>query len=132
MIDAESYFQGKPTIEEELNALPIPESYRKAIYMMHAPPYQSSLDTLYDGRSVGSRAIRDFIEKNQPYATLHGHIHEAPLVSGTYFCKIGSTLCINPGQAADRLHAVTFEIENIEDTLKHTIFDSEGLARRQM
>ncbi len=48
-IDAKYYFQSQPTIEEELAALPVPESYHKAIYVMDSPPFRSGLDTLlYD------------------------------------------------------------------------------------
>ena len=125
-IDAESYFQSKPTVEEELRALPVPESYQRAVYVMHAPPFRSGLDTLFDGRPIGSHAIRDFIEKNQPYLTLHGHIHEAPLVSGIYSCKIGNTHCVNPGQGTTQLHAVSFELPDIESTLRHTILGPGG------
>ena len=55
---------------------------------------------------------------------LHGHIHEAPEVSGSYFDWIGKALCVNPGQFTKRkanLHAVTFEIEKAEETLRHTL-----------
>ena len=41
---------------------------------------------------VGSKAVRQLIEKDQPLIGLHGHIHEA-----RGFVKIGRTLCINPG-----------------------------------
>lgn len=41
---------------------------------------------------VGSSAIRSSIERNQPLIGLHGHIHEARST-----CKIGETLCVNPG-----------------------------------
>ena len=61
-------------------------------------------------------------KKNQPYLTLHGHIHEAPSRSGSYWEKIGNTVCINPGQATRDLHAVTFELEDVLNTIDHTIF----------
>ena len=41
---------------------------------------------------VGSTSVRKVIEKLQPLAGLHGHIHESRGVS-----KIGRTQCFNPG-----------------------------------
>jgi len=122
-IDAVTHFSRHHTMEEELARVPVPKSYQKAVYVMHAPPFQTNLDVLYDGRSVGSRAIRQFIEKNQPYLTLHGHIHEAPSRSGSYWDKIGNTVCINPGQATKDLHAVIFELDDVLNTMSHTIFE---------
>jgi Icc-related predicted phosphoesterase len=77
------------------------------IFNFHAPPYDSTLDiapeldanlksVMVGGQphmiSVGSKAVREMIEKYQPIAGLHGHIHE---------CRgavtIGRTLCVNPG-----------------------------------
>ena len=121
-IDAVTHFSSHNTLEEELAELPVPKSYEKTVYVMHAPPFQTNLDVLYDGRPVGSRAIRQFIEKNQPYLTLHGHIHEAPSRSGSYRDKIGHTVCINPGQTTDELHAVMFKLEDVLNTMNHTIF----------
>ena len=121
-IDAFTHFSRHNTMEEELARLPVPESYEKTVYVMHAPPSQTNLDVLYDGRAVGSRAVRQFIEKTQPYLTLHGHIHEAPSRSGSYWDKFGNTVCINPGQGTNDLHAVVFELEDVLNTMKHTIF----------
>jgi Icc-related predicted phosphoesterase len=81
------------------------------------------LDLIQGGKSAGSRSIKNFIEENQPLLTLHGHIHESPELSGAYFNRIGETLSINPGQFIwKKLHAVTFETENVEGTLKYTCF----------
>ena len=121
-IDAVTHFSRHHTMEEELVKLPLPNSYQETVYVMHAPPFRTNLDALYDGRSVGSRAIRQFIEENQPYLTLHGHIHEAPSRSGSYRDKIGNTVCVNPGQGSKDLHAVVFELEDVLNTMNHTIF----------
>ena len=121
-IDAFTHFSRHGTIDEELADMPVPKSYEQTVYVMHAPPFRTNLDVLYDGRSVGSRAIRQFIQKNQPYLTLHGHIHEAPSRSGSYWDRIGNTVCINPGQATRDLHAVMFEMEDVLNTINHTIF----------
>jgi uncharacterized protein len=80
---------------------------RRCIFNLHVPPYDSRLDVAAEideefnivlvGREphmipVGSTAVREAIEKYQPLASLHGHIHESPGVA-----RIGDTTCINPG-----------------------------------
>jgi Icc-related predicted phosphoesterase len=95
---------------------------------MHSPPFGTRLDLIQGGKSAGSRSIKTFIEKNQPLLTLHGHIHESPNLSGAYMDRIGETLSVNPGQFiwtnrdVSRLHAVTFEMDRIEETLIHSCF----------
>ena len=127
-VDPYRYLRERETIEEDLDRLPKPLRSRRAIYIMHSPPFGTRLDLIEGGKSAGSRSIQAFIERNQPLLTLHGHIHESPALSGTYVDRIGDTLSINPGQfmwttrEVPRLHAVTFEIERIEQTLTHTCF----------
>ncbi len=70
---------------------------KETIYIIHAPPFDTALDICYDGTHCGSKSVRDFIEKEQPYLTLHGHIHESYKMSGKFKEKIGKTLAINPG-----------------------------------
>jgi uncharacterized protein len=78
---------------------------RNAVFNIHVPPYKSGLDEAPEldkdlrpvlaGNSmipVGSKALRQAIEKVQPLLSLHGHIHE-----GRGTTRIGKTLCINPG-----------------------------------
>jgi uncharacterized protein len=80
---------------------------RTAIFNLHCPPYQSGLDEapaidadlrlLHGGRAlrpVGSKAVRDAIDRYQPLLSLHGHIHES---KGAV--TLGKTLSINPGSA---------------------------------
>jgi Icc-related predicted phosphoesterase len=122
VVDPLNYFARMKSIEEELVLLPTPQDFRKTIYVMHSPPFQTNLDRLFDGRWIGSRAIRAFIERRQPYLTLHGHIHESSEISGTYLDQIGKTICINPGQATEELYAVVFELENVSETIEHTVF----------
>lgn len=83
------------------------ETPRRAIFNVHVPPYESSLDTAYEvdedleyvtkgGRPhevpTGSPAVRQIIEETQPLLSLHGHIHESKGVT-----RIGRTVAINPG-----------------------------------
>src|SRR5207302_9183090 len=84
---------------------------RRAVFMIHGPPYDSGLDTapILDENlrptvsagdvlrgPVGSTAVRRLIETYQPVLAVHGHIHEA---GGER--RIGETLCINPGSEAN-------------------------------
>ncbi|HXR61627.1 MAG TPA: hypothetical protein VN732_09890 [Solirubrobacterales bacterium] len=79
----------------------------QAIFNIHVPPWESSLDTAFEvdeelryvtrgGRPheipTGSRAVRQVIEEVQPVLSLHGHIHESKGMT-----KIGRTVAINPG-----------------------------------
>lgn len=79
-----------------------------AVFNLHVPPYDTNLDiapeldanlapklSLSGGFKmipVGSRAVRQAVEKYQPIVSLHGHIHESRSAQ-----KIGKTVCINPG-----------------------------------
>ena len=82
---------------------------------MHAPPFNTKLDIISSGIHVGSKAIRNFIEKEQPYLTLHGHIHESPKMSGSYVDNIGKTICINLGSSypKDLLNCIIIEIQSL-------------------
>jgi len=62
------------------------------ILVSHTPPYGTKVDIVGRGEHVGSRIIREFIEKYQPDLCLTGHIHESRNID-----KIGNTLIINPG-----------------------------------
>ena len=74
---------------------------------VHVPPHGGKLDVcarldeelrpvLRNGEPelthAGSTAVREVIERLQPVATLHGHIHESPNAE-----LIGRTVTINPG-----------------------------------
>lgn len=78
-----------------------------AIFNIHVPPRDSSLDTAHEvdeelryvtkgGRpheiATGSSAVKQIIEEVQPLLSLHGHIHESKGMA-----KIGRTVAINPG-----------------------------------
>jgi len=127
-IDPFLYLRGRETIEEDLDRLLNPLSPRRTIYIMHSPPFGTQLDLIQGGKSAGSRSIKTFIKRNQPLLTLHGHIHESADLSGVYMDRIGETVSVNPGQSAwsgkkiINLHAVTFEMERIGETLAHTCF----------
>jgi hypothetical protein len=127
-VDPQLHLREKGTIHEDLGQLPKPTNQKKAIYIMHSPPFGTKLDLIQGGNPAGSHSIKTFIKEHQPLLTLHGHIHESPQISGAYLDRIGETVCINPGQSAwsgrdsINLHAVTFEMENVQETIRHTCY----------
>ena len=65
---------------------------KKKIMMVHVPPHGTNLDMLWE--HVGSKGVREVIEKIQPDLVLCGHIHETFGKSTT----IGKTKVINVGR----------------------------------
>ncbi len=94
-----SYVNILPTIEEEINWLIGSTNLNRTIYVIHMPPSRLGLDVCGHGAKVGSKAVYDFIEKNQSLLSLHGHIHESPEFSGKWYSYLGKTLCVQPGQS---------------------------------
>ena len=110
-----------PKMEDVLEKLPNITENCKGIYIFHDPPYGIGLDNCKNGEIVGSKAIYNFINKNQPYMSFHGHIHESPRISGKWFEKIGNTVCIQPGQTEfgdSKLHYVIVDTDNNTYDLK--------------
>ncbi|PKP52805.1 MAG: phosphoesterase [Candidatus Altiarchaeales archaeon HGW-Altiarchaeales-3] len=108
-----SYANKLPTIEDELNKLIRPDNMANAVYVIHIPPYKLGLDECGNGTKVGSKAVYDFLLKNQPMLSLHGHIHESPDVSGKWYARLGRTVCIQPGQL-DEFTYVWLDISTME------------------
>ncbi len=95
-------------LAQRIDALMMQVKRPDALVMnLHVPPFKSGLDDAPELNSelkvqsnlgqtrfkpVGSTAVRAAIERYQPLLGLHGHIHEAHAS-----CKIGRTVCINPG-----------------------------------
>lgn len=115
------HFGENPSIEADLAASAGVNG--RWILVAHAPPHDSKLDSLpHVPHPIGSRAVRSFVEERQPLASLHGHIHESPSVTGAFAVPIGATLSINPGQSQTRLHAVTLDSDAPRETLRHTVY----------
>jgi Icc-related predicted phosphoesterase len=91
---------------------------KTAIFNLHVPPFDSGLDLVValddelqpvfrSGTPVqvpaGSTAVREIIERYQPAASLHGHIHESKGAA-----RLGRTLSLNSGSEynSGRLHGV--------------------------
>lgn len=62
------------------------------VLVSHSPPF-GFLDISSDGRSLGSKAVRDTIEQKKPALIVCGHIHR----SAGQTKRIGETTVINAG-----------------------------------
>lgn len=98
-------------IEDELNKLEINSN---TILLTHAPPFNSGLDKVGSGVSVGSRAIRKIIDTKQPCMNICAHIHEQEGKT-----MIGKTLVVKVGPA---MHGRAAEI-NISKKIEVNFFD---------
>jgi Icc-related predicted phosphoesterase len=108
-----SYAETLPTIADELHKLEQPMDISKTIYVIHMPPYRLGLDRCLNGEEVGSRAVYDFLLRKQPLLALHGHIHESPEVTGIWQARLGSTICIQPGQPDNKLSHVMIDTSSM-------------------
>lgn len=119
------------TIKDDLERLTEDDDLVKAIFLFHAPPYQTKLDlsTLGDkmidhtplDRHLGSIAVRRFIEARQPLLTLHGHIHESAQLSHSWRDRIGRTHCFTAAHHGPELALVRFDPENLEAASRELI-----------
>jgi Icc-related predicted phosphoesterase len=110
------------TIQADLDSLVGDDRLDRAIFLFHAPPYDTPLDhAALDGVTyehvaldvhVGSIAVKRFIEQRQPLLTLHGHIHESSRLTGEWKIRIGRTVCINGAHDGPELALVRFELES--------------------
>ena len=66
----------------------------RMVVVSHSPPRDTKVDIAFNGEHVGSRSVREFVEKKRPDLLLCGHIHEAKGIDW-----IGETLIVNPGPA---------------------------------
>ena len=94
-------------LSEEAMAGLLDEAWRRAraltpgdtdvptLLLTHAPPHDTRLDRLKNGRHVGSKAVRTFIEKHQPTLCVCGHIHESKGED-----RLGATILFNSGAFA--------------------------------
>ena len=74
---------------------------KKLILISHTPPFNTKVDLAFNGEHIGSRSIRNFVEKYKPIAVFCGHVHEARGID-----KIGNTIVVNPGPARHGMYAL--------------------------
>ncbi len=81
--------------EEELETkLHTFDGLAPCVAICHAPPFGTSLDRITNLKHAGSRAMREFIRREQPRYFFCGHIHEAAGAQD----KLGETSAMNVGK----------------------------------
>jgi uncharacterized protein len=73
-----------------------PESGGRILAVIHNAPHGTLLDRLGSGQSVGSTAVRAFLDSAQPDVCVCGHIHE-----GVGEQRLGRCHVLNPGLLDD-------------------------------
>ncbi|GAB5492089.1 MAG: metallophosphoesterase [Phototrophicaceae bacterium] len=87
----------------------IPDDMPK-ILMCHQPPYGTKMDLPSRSKEhVGSKAVREFIERVQPLICFTGHMHSCVEID-----TIGKTQIINPGPIWESNKYAYAEVENGE------------------
>ena len=119
------------TIQQDLATLTGDDPLDRAVFLLHAPPYDTPLDrAALDGKTyehvaldlhVGSIAVKRFIEQRQPLLTLHGHIHESARLTGLWKIRIGRTTCINGAHDGPELALVQFDLESPENATRQLL-----------
>lgn len=87
------------SIEKDIYGIMGKVNPRKAILVIHSPPFNTKLDMMSGQKHVGSEAVMKMIKEKQPLLTLHGHIHETVRESGAFMEVIGGTVSLNPGNS---------------------------------
>lgn len=85
---------GEYTEEEMAKHLAPFAGLKPLVLICHAPPFDTKLDQIHEGLHAGSKALREFIEAQQPTHFFCGHIHEAEGV----VIQMGATRAMNVGK----------------------------------
>lgn len=119
------------TISDDLKNLSKNAPENKTIFLFHSPPYNSFLDrAALDGKMIdyapldshiGSIAIQRFINKKQPYLTLHGHAHESSSITGKWKQKFGNTHSFSAAHDGPELALVRFDISNLSTATRELV-----------
>ncbi len=119
------------TIQNDLQRLAGNDDLSNAVFLFHTPPYQTNLDrAAHDGKmvdhapldlNIGSIAVRRFIEARQPLLTLHGHVHEAPRLSGSWKDRIGRTFAFSAAHDGPELALVRFRLSDLEHSSRELL-----------
>jgi Icc-related predicted phosphoesterase len=88
--------------------------FKPDVLIVHAPPFNTLCDRIPSGQNVGSKAIRSFIQKNQPILTICAHIHESAGQD-----MIGKTKIFYPGPAYNGFYGiVTIQDKEVKCEIK--------------
>jgi Icc-related predicted phosphoesterase len=118
-----SEMEKEDSIQKDLEKSVFTKKPGETVYVIHTPPNNTHLDQRYDGYHVGSMALRLFIERHQPYLTMHGHVHETVERSGEYKQEIGKTLCLTAGNSdlSHGLAVLLFDLYNPRNVTRELI-----------
>lgn len=75
--------------------------WSKLILITHNPPKDTKTDMINGGIHVGSEKIRTWIEENNPFLVITGHIHESASLD-----YIGEIPVLNPGALCEGKYAI--------------------------
>jgi uncharacterized protein len=119
------------TIKKDLSDLAGESDLSQAIFLFHAPPYETDLDrAALDGKTVehvpldlhvGSIAIKQFILKRQPLLTLHGHVHESARLTNSWKGKLGRTTILSAAHDGPELALVSFRLDELDSSSRELI-----------
>lgn len=110
-------------IKKDLEKLKENCDMSNSVFLFHSPPYRTYLDRAdLDDKMidyvpldihVGSIAIKRFIEENQPYMTLHGHVHESSRLTGEWCQYIGKTFSCSAAYDGKELSVIKFYLQDL-------------------
>ncbi len=89
------------------------QSAKTTIFVPHAPPFNTGVDTVPGGNHVGSTSVRRFIELHQPSVVVCGHIHEARGID-----TLGNSTIVNCGPASRGFYSVITVAKDIRIEMK--------------
>lgn len=108
------------TIAGDLEKLAGDDDLSHGVFLFHVPPYDTALDRAdLDGHyidyvpldtHIGSIAVRRLIDERQPFATMHGHVHEAFRLTGQYRQQLGRTWCLSAAHEGPDLVVLDFDL----------------------
>lgn len=117
--NVEAHLTSRRSITEDLEYF---DSDFRTIVAIHSPPAGLDLDVCYDGRKVGSMAVREWIETHDAMLVLCGHIHESPIRTGIWKAKTTNDIwVIQPGQYGNSPIVVEIDTENLDEIKRKTL-----------
>lgn len=108
-------------------AVPEPRTSRVDVFVSHAPPERCRLDRTARGEHVGSRAVREAMERLRPRLFVCGHIHEA-----WGFERVDGIPCVNAGAMGEpygRVIAWTVDWRQEPQRIRSFTLDPTGVPR---
>jgi Icc-related predicted phosphoesterase len=119
------------TMAEDLEDLSKKSPLENTIFLFHSPPYNSLLDRAdLHGKMVdhapldvhvGSIAIQQFIDKKQPFLTLHGHVHESVRLTKNWKERFGKTFSFTAAHDGPELALVRFNTDDLEKATRELV-----------